>query len=80
MTSRGMASGVALTGGVLLAARLVVLSVVGKEVHATIDMDAVYTVSDAARFLEFCERHAIVVKRDWTFLQWNVGNGHRAGA
>ena len=80
MTRMNMAGGLTLTGRELLAASLVVLSRVGTQVHATIDMDAVYVVRDAARMLEFCDRHGITVKQDWTFVQWNVGNGHQAGA
>ena len=80
MTRMNMAGGLTLRGADLLAASLVVLSRVGTQVLATIDCDKVYSVTDAARMLEFCERHDITVKQDWTFSTWNVGNGHQAGA
>ena len=92
MTRMNMAGGLTLRGADLLAASLVVLSRVGTQVLATIDCDKVYSVTDAARMLEFCDRHGITVKQDWTLrgyvLNNNneyvprglVGNGHRAGA
>lgn len=61
-------------------AQLVTVGRHGGQLVATVDVDKQYVVGDLGRLQVYCIARGITFKREWSLVEWPVGNGHHEGA